>query len=97
MLETHEDPISYDVVGNVEIVEFWDADNTAEKITKTFSYENLGSATAPLWRKTMNKIEGDDSGLVRQAWLRYTNDGRANLEEKEHWNNNGDNPDTYKR
>ena len=65
---------------------------SAEALTNTFEFTNYGTDTDPLWRKTMDKVAGDTSGPVRQIWYRYTSDGKANLEEKEHWNDSGDNP-----
>jgi RHS repeat-associated protein len=94
VLETHTNANieDYDDVGNLKKSETWDTGGTAEKIIKSSDYANYGTETDPLWRKTMEKVEGAQSGVVRQSWYRYTDDDRANLEEKELWNDQGDNP-----
>jgi RHS repeat-associated protein len=89
-----EDFTGYDAVGNIleTEVQYWDKNSTFERITKKYAYNNHGSDSEPMWRTTMESLEGDVSGLVRQTYYRYTNDGRANLEERELVDNEGGNP-----
>jgi RHS repeat-associated protein len=94
VLQTHENPMDYDVAGNLVKIETWDSEGTAPKIIKSFTYVNFGSNSEPRWRNTMEMMEAgtEGSGALRRTFYRYSNDGKANLEEKEFDHNLGTNP-----